>query len=306
MRDSFLARFSQSIDEVEDDYSSIQTVESHHDRPAPMPSTPSTQSPPATQPPEPPAQETEDVFEDEQETELAEYAGIQLSGDSQSNARVKSSASNADGYSYAQFKVRKTRLSSAGVTHEDDGIYTVVNEHQVAEPGSADSCVSDEQRIAEDHAASDTYIISDAPSASSKTVTEYSTAIPKHERPQRSVSVFAEPSATPVEDEYVTLRESAKRHNASLFSNKSMLEFCSVPPLAHARVEYTERSHFDDIRLFLSHNRKHNEVFREVPGQNLNGGAINKLTAFLADLDSKKVEADPATNTAHISEVTRL
>ena len=210
-------------------------------------------------------------------------------------------------------KVRKTRKSTHSSAHDDDDddIYAEVDENQAMTTGieSADSRLSDEHFV-EPQSRDGKQANSNAGDRSSEV--DYAKALPKHERQQqqRSASVLVEPIVTQTraaddsDYDYVTLRETAKRQNAALFANKSMLEFPSVAPLAHARVEYTERSHFDDIRLFLSRNRKHNEVFREVPGKNLGGSAINQLTEFLADLGQNKTPSSPTTSTTTSSSLT--
>ena len=124
---------------------------------------------------------------------------------------------------------------------------------------------------------------------------EYSQVLPKAERAVKQRATSVRGQTTPgreSDDDYVQLRD-VGRHPA-LHGTKSMLEFPVIPRLVHPRREYTERSHFDDIRLFLSRNRGMDEIFRDPPKVELSGNSIGKLCDFLATQD------DPVIYTTHL------
>ena len=133
--------------------------------------------------------------------------------------------------------------------------------------------------------------------ADSSHLPEYSKVIPKAERMARATS--AREKSTPGrerDDDYVYLRDATSNKHTPLFSTKSMLEFATIPSLRHPRVEYTDRSHFDDIRLFLSRNRGMDEIFRDPPKAELSGNSINKLTNFLSHI----AEPEPEIYSTHL------
>ena len=268
---------------------------SSHNSPAPPPTLPQhPHRPPSTAITDSIREETEDdLYADIQTTEAATGV-IDRSGEP---------VSESGDYTYAvdmrkkQWKFMKQRSVNEDEDAFDDP-YAEVNYDSVIDEDGANSGV-DTREVNKDilrKKASVPQNDGQAFAMDESKMPEYSKPIPKAQRKPKASSVIE--NQTPnqnLDDDYVRIRDvNSNEKHSTAYKTRSLLNFPEIKPLAHPRMEYTDRSHFDDIRLFLSKNRGVNEVFRDPPSKDLGGNAIDVLTSFLSSIgtDSSQPEKE--------------